>query len=452
MALILCLNPITKEIGWRNENSTVGYEKLLRLEGVKWKLNQDPGEYLFKDGNNIGWRYKTFNVTVIWNANGGSTTATTITIPYGTTIVPLPSASRSGYGFTGWFTASVGGTKITELTIIISDMTVYAQWASPPTNIVITRNPNTNTITKGTSVTITGSATDPLYPADSLVYTWEGRIAQTSNAYPIGVNVVVLTVTNPAGASAIATTSFYVYDPGVPGATSGGWNGGGSYGPTGTSGGGGGATDIRLGGNTLNHRIIVAGGGGGAGNGNTLVTSNNGAVGGGLTAARGTATTSATQAAAGTSPNGNGTFGVGGSHNADGGGGGGGWYGGGAATGDYGAGGGSSYVAASLTNTSVQAGINADHGRVQITNPLGAVTAFVRTNTVQVYMCTMDGNYKLECWGGKGGDDALNGVAPNIFGRGGNGGYTSGYVQLKTNDILFVYVGGMGGSNSTVIN
>lgn len=370
----------------------------------------------------------------------------------GERIGSLPSAYRDGYGFLGWFTQPTGGTKITENTIINNSIIFYAHWASSPTNLVITRTPNTNTITKGTTVTITGSATDPLYPSNQLTYSWEGRISQSSNAYPLGINVVLMRVTNPAGATALASTSFYIYDPGTPGSTSGGWNGGGSYGPSGSSGGGGGASDIRLGGTTLNHRIIVAGGGGGAGNGNTHVITNNGAPGGGLIANKGTATTSATQSAGGTSPNGNGTLGIGGSHNADGGGGGGGYYGGGAATGDYGGGAGSSYVSPELTDTVMEVGVNGNHGRISITNPSGSVTTYVKTNTVQVYVCTIDGKYKLECWAGKGGDDVAQTVGGVVYGRGGNGGYTAGSIQLKANDILFVYVGGMGGSNSTAID
>lgn len=124
-------------------------------------------------------------------------------------------------------------------------------------------------------------------------------------------------------------------------AIEGGFNGGGNGGSasTGNAGycpgaGGGGATDVRLGGNTVQHRILVAGGGGGAsaggnggygggnacGDGNTNVTGVNGT--GATTEMGGTGATGAT--AGGSAYGGNG-----GSGYAGGGGGGAGWFGGG---------------------------------------------------------------------------------------------------------------------------
>lgn len=132
-----------------------------------------------------------------------------------------------------------------------------------------------------------------------------------------------------------------------------GTNGGG-YAPHGHHGGG--ASDVRVGGNSLNHRIIVAGGGGSCG-----ATSRPGGDGGypnGVTRTEnyGSGGAGGTQTSGGSL---NGGFGVGGagSYYASGygGGGGGGWYGGGGVYPDYsadddrGGGGGSSYI---LTETS----------------------------------------------------------------------------------------------------
>ena len=41
----------------------------------------------------------------------------------------LPTPAREDYGFAGWFTAPVGGTKITSATKITKDATFYAHWA-----------------------------------------------------------------------------------------------------------------------------------------------------------------------------------------------------------------------------------------------------------------------------------------------------------------------------------
>ena len=127
------------------------------------------------------------------------------------------------------------------------------------------------------------------------------------------------------------------------GLTNGGWNGGGNGYQSGTArSAGGGASDIRVGGQTLNHRVIVAGGGGGNiyFSGNTYYAG----AGGGTNGQAGTgsagaasSTSGGTQAGpgnnAGTYSNfSNATFGIGSSATTNGStvcGGGGGWYGGG---------------------------------------------------------------------------------------------------------------------------
>jgi len=69
-------------------------------------------------------------VTVTYNANGGSalpTSATvTVGVPYGT----LPTPTRTGHTFDGWFTAQTGGTLVTASTTVTqtTDHTLWARW------------------------------------------------------------------------------------------------------------------------------------------------------------------------------------------------------------------------------------------------------------------------------------------------------------------------------------
>ncbi len=77
--------------------------------------------------------YAPNSYTLSYNLNGGDGTApdsksVTFDADYGT----LPTASRSGYKFEGWFTAASGGTKITEQTkyTVAGDSTLYAQWSA----------------------------------------------------------------------------------------------------------------------------------------------------------------------------------------------------------------------------------------------------------------------------------------------------------------------------------
>ena len=70
----------------------------------------------------------TFTVTL--DANGGLTDKTSITVTNGSTYDDLPSASKAGKVFAGWFTSLEGGTKIENTTSVnlTSDQILYAHW------------------------------------------------------------------------------------------------------------------------------------------------------------------------------------------------------------------------------------------------------------------------------------------------------------------------------------
>ena len=50
--------------------------------------------------------------TVNYNYNGGSGTETSFTTNCEEQEVTLPTATRAGYDFNGWYTAATGGTKV----------------------------------------------------------------------------------------------------------------------------------------------------------------------------------------------------------------------------------------------------------------------------------------------------------------------------------------------------
>lgn len=43
-------------------------------------------------------------------------------------LASLPTPTRSGYNFNGWFTAASGGTKVTTETVFDADTEIFAQW------------------------------------------------------------------------------------------------------------------------------------------------------------------------------------------------------------------------------------------------------------------------------------------------------------------------------------
>lgn len=74
------------------------------------------------------WTVNTYKVT--FNANGGSVSTSSMNVGYGNAYGSLPTPSRTGFTFNGWYTAKSGGTKISSTTTYttVSDQTLYAQW------------------------------------------------------------------------------------------------------------------------------------------------------------------------------------------------------------------------------------------------------------------------------------------------------------------------------------
>lgn len=77
------------------------------------------------------WTAKKFTVT--FNKNGGSTpNPATKSVTYNSTYGTLPTITRDGYQFEGWYTSASGGTKVTSSTkvTITADQTLYAHWTA----------------------------------------------------------------------------------------------------------------------------------------------------------------------------------------------------------------------------------------------------------------------------------------------------------------------------------
>lgn len=70
------------------------------------------------------------NYSVHLDANGGTVSQSTISIYAKPPCVLglLPTPSRTGYSFTGWYTEKFGGDKTNEYTNVSSNMTLYAHW------------------------------------------------------------------------------------------------------------------------------------------------------------------------------------------------------------------------------------------------------------------------------------------------------------------------------------
>ena len=80
-------------------------------------------------------------VTITYNSNEGSS-CKNLTIYKGQKVSDLCKPTKKGYTFTGWYTSSTGGEKISENSIINENITLYARWtkdvvSNPKTGVIV---------------------------------------------------------------------------------------------------------------------------------------------------------------------------------------------------------------------------------------------------------------------------------------------------------------------------
>ena len=91
---------------------------------------------------------------VTFNPNGGNVSEPTRRILIGDPVGTLPTPTREGYVFNGWFTLSEGGDQIDATTIITADVEYFAQWKKAK---VVTFSPNGGTVSEPKRSIISGN-------------------------------------------------------------------------------------------------------------------------------------------------------------------------------------------------------------------------------------------------------------------------------------------------------
>ena len=85
--------------------------------------------------------------TVTFDPNGGTSSDNlSKTVNAGSQIGTLPTVTRDGYTFNGWYTSTTGGSKISTTTTISSDKTYYARWTANKYTVVFDSNGGTGTM------------------------------------------------------------------------------------------------------------------------------------------------------------------------------------------------------------------------------------------------------------------------------------------------------------------
>ena len=101
------------------------------------------------DFNSSGYVYSTLyacwsanSYTITYNYNGGSGTDTSKTVTFGNSYGELPTPTKIGYSFKGWYTSASGGSRILASTTVTtaSNHTIYAQWTINQYNLTYNGN------------------------------------------------------------------------------------------------------------------------------------------------------------------------------------------------------------------------------------------------------------------------------------------------------------------------
>jgi len=118
----------------RSDKDDMAYMQTSWGYGVYYTNQKSEGLYVrcVYDINNyqggIPWKVPVYTIT--FNPNNGSVSPTSGTTGKDGRLImsSLPTPTRSGYLFDGWFTASTGGKAVTPMTVFNGNTTVYAHW------------------------------------------------------------------------------------------------------------------------------------------------------------------------------------------------------------------------------------------------------------------------------------------------------------------------------------
>ena len=133
---------------------------------AKTATYQSGSTYQFTDSTTLYAISDKDNFILTFDANGGTVSPASISAKYDSTIGPLPTPTWTGHTFTGWYTASSGGTVRNYTKMPAYNETLYAHW-----------NVNTYQIKYDGNGATSGSM------SNSTGIKWNSTVSLTKNAY-----------------------------------------------------------------------------------------------------------------------------------------------------------------------------------------------------------------------------------------------------------------------------
>lgn len=169
---------------------------------LAWNTQKDESGYIYNVGDEFAEEtdktlyaiWDSLEYEVIFDANGGTVSTTRKAVKYNETYGDLPSPTRDGYDFTGWYTLASGGEKIITTTkyTIIGNKTLYAHWELKKYTITYNANggsgtPGNQTKTHGQTIAL--STTKPTRKYYTFLG-WSTNDKATSATYGSGASYV----------------------------------------------------------------------------------------------------------------------------------------------------------------------------------------------------------------------------------------------------------------------
>jgi uncharacterized repeat protein (TIGR02543 family) len=144
----------------------------------------------FNSNATIYARWTLITYTVTFNANGGLVTPASGTTGVGRTLASLPTPTRDGYTFNGWFTtsAATGGTQVTESRVFSANTTIYAQWTL--ITYRVTFNAGGGAVTPASGTTGVGGTLASLPTPTRAGYAFDGWFTAETGGEKVAVNMV----------------------------------------------------------------------------------------------------------------------------------------------------------------------------------------------------------------------------------------------------------------------